>query len=327
MQILEKIEIRRKTVKNIKRMAYLVVMVIVLVLSLTIYTNASKENNQTSKEKVFSQIKYMEGKIANLLNSMNHIEARNYSVVTSEMSKATTEKSQSDNSSSSGGQGEQSGGKSSGGGSGSSSGGQESSNDSSEGATSGNEEKNQKFELKLSGVLTNKEDINWDIIKNEIENLYTSLPSITMDLYQHNINQEDILGLNAEYDKLTSAVKDEKKEETLAELVKVYEYFPKFLRGSGQEMLYTTLIETKLHVYQGYSKLDNPNWQDISNDIKNAIDSYSKLLTSTEIDARKQYNISKGYIMLNELQNAVNLKDTAVFLIKYKNLLEEFNNI
>lgn len=31
--------------------------------------------------------------------------------------------------------------------------------------------------------------------------------------------------------------------------------------------------------------------------------------------------------MLNELQNATNLKDTAVFLIKYKNLLEEMNNI
>ena len=31
--------------------------------------------------------------------------------------------------------------------------------------------------------------------------------------------------------------------------------------------------------------------------------------------------------MLNELQNAVNLKDTTVFLIKYKNLLEEMNNI
>lgn len=314
--------------RNIKRIAYLVVMVIVLVLSLTIYTNASKEDSQTAKEKVFSQIKYMENKIANLLNSMNHIEARNYSVVTSDMSKATTEKSKSKNSSSSGGQGGQSEAKSSGG-SGSSSSGQEeaSASDSSEGATNGKEETNQKFELKASGVLTNKEDINWDIVKNEIENLYTSLPSITMDLYQHNINQEDILGLNAEYDKLTSAVKDEKKVETLAELVKVYEYFPKFLRGSGQEVVYTTLIETKLHVYQGYSKLDNPNWQDISNDIKNAIDSYSKLLTNTEIDAKKQYDVSKGYIMLNELQNAVNLNDPAVFLIKYKNLLEEFNNI
>ncbi|MCI8470876.1 MAG: hypothetical protein HFJ35_05325 [Clostridia bacterium] len=309
--------------KNIKRITYVILFVIVLVLSLTIYTNASKNSEKDQKDKVFSQIKYMEGKIANLLNSMNHVEVRNYSVVTSEMSKATTEKSKSQNSSSSsssegGGSSEKSG---------NASGEQENSEDSSEGATSGEEEKEEKFEMKATGVLTNTEDINWDIIKNEIENIYTSLPSITMDLYQQNISQEDVLGFNTEFDKLTSVAKEEKKEETLTELTKVYEYFPKFLKGSGQEALYTTLVETKWSVFKGYSKLDTGNWQEISKDIKDAIDTYSKLLTNTEIDEKKQYSVSKVYIMINELQNAVNLNDSAVFLIKYKNLLEEMNNI
>ena len=312
--------------KNIKRITYIVLFVIVIVLSFTIYTNASKDNQKEQKDKTFVQIKYMEGKIANLLNAMNHIEARNYSVVTSEMSKETTEKSQSKNSSSSG-ESQESGGKSSSGGGGSSSEGEGSSEDSSEGSTSGEEEKEKKFELKSKGVLTNTEDVNWDIVKSEVENLYTSLPSITMDLYQFNVKQEDVLGFNTEYDRLTSAVKDEKKEDTLAELTKVYEYFPKFLRDSGQEELYTTLVETKMNVFKGYSKLDAGDWQQIARDIKNAVDTYSKLLTNTQIDTRKQYNVSKTYIMLNELQNAVNLEDPAVFLIKYKNLLEEMNNI
>lgn len=317
--------------KNIKRIAYVVVIVILLVLSLTIYTNASKNDEKNQKEKAFSQIKYMEGKIANLFNSMNNIEARNYSVVTSEMSKATTQKSNSENSSSSSeskqGESQSSSSSSSGGDGGSSSQAQESTGDTSEGASSEEKENNKKFELKATNVLTKTDDINWDIVKSEVENIYTSLPSITMDLYQFNINQEDILGFNSEYDKLTTVVKDEKKEDVLAELTKVYEYFPKFLRGSGQELLYTTLIETKWNVFKAYSKLDSGDWQEISNDVKSAIDTYSKLLTNTEIDARKQYNVSKGYIMLNELQNAVSLNDSTVFLIKYKNLLEEMNNI
>ena len=303
--------------KNIKRIAFVLIFIIMLVLSLTIYTNASKDNTKTQKEKAFSQIKYMEGKISNLLNSMNHIEARNYSVVTSEMSKATMGKSKSENSSSESGSGGQSASKEGG----------SSSEDSSEGSEKEDGQSNKKFELQLNGVLTNKEEINWDLIKNEIENLYTSLPAITIDLYQFNISQEDILGFNTQYDRLTTVVQTDNKEETLAELVKVYEYFPKFLRGSGQEELYTTLIETKANVLKGYTKLDAGNWKEIANDIKNAIDIYSKLLTTTEIDTKKQYNISKGYIMLNELQNAVSLKDSAVFLIKYKNLVEEFNNI
>ncbi len=312
--------------KNIRRIGYIVLIVILLVLSLTIYTNASKDNSQNQKEKTFSQIKYMEGKLASLLNTMNNIEVRNYSVVTSELSKETTKKSGSDNSSSksSSGGGGSSGGESSGG---DSSGGQSSSDSSGQEAEGEDSQDNKKFELKSKGVLTNTEDINWESVKSEIETLYTSIPSITIDLYQLDINQEDVLAFNTEFDKLTNVAKDEKKEETLDELTKVYEYIPKFLSSSEQEELYTTLIETKLNVFKAYAKLDGENWQEISNHVKSAIDSFSKLLTSTNIEAREQYNISKAYIMLNELQNAVNLQDKAVFLIKYKNLLEEINNI
>lgn len=311
--------------KNIKRIGYIILIIVVVVLSFTIYTNASKDNSETQKEKTFSQIKFVENKIANLLNTMNNIESRNYGVVTSELSKETTQKSNSDDSSS----GSESGGSSSSGGGSSSGGnsGEKTDSDSSDQEETEEQQNNKKFELKSKGVLTNTAHINWDGIKSEIENLYTSLPSITIDLYQLNINQEDVLAFNTEFDKLTNVVKDEKKEETLDELTKVYEYIPKFLRASEQEELYTTLIETKLNVFKAYAKLDTDNWQEISKDMKNSIDSYSKLLTNTEIDTRKQYNISKAYIMLNELQNAVNLQDTSVFLIKYKNLLEEINNI
>lgn len=296
-----------------------------MVLSLTIYTNASKNNEKNQKEKIFAEVKLIEGKIANLLNSMNNIEARNYSVITSELSKATTEKSSSDNSSSKSGS---SSGSSSGGQQASGGGGQGSS-DSSSGSTSQEEENqdNKKFELKSNGVLTNTDEVNWESIKSEVEGLYTSLPAITMDFYQSNVNQESVLAFNTQYDKLTNVVKDEKKQETLTELTNLYKYLPEFLRSSGQEELYTTLVETKYHIFNGYAKLEGENWQEISNDIKSAVDNYSKLLTSTNVDARKQYNISKGYIMLNELKKAVDLQDITVFLIKYKNLLEEFNNI
>ena len=190
-----------------------------------------------------------------------------------------------------------------------------------------NQESKKKFGMKQKGVLTNSDEINWNSLKSEIENLYLSLPTITMELYQLNVNQEDVLGFNTEYDKLTAMVKGEKKEETLVQLTKLYDYFPKFLRGTGQDELYITLVETKNNILKAYSKLDSQNWQEISNDVKNGIDSYSRLLTSTEVDNSKQYNVSKTYIMLNELQKAVTIQDSSVFLIKYKNLIEEINNI
>ena len=48
---------------------------------------------------------------------------------------------------------------------------------------------------------------------------------------------------------------------------------------------------------------------------------------NTNTDSNKQYVINKIYIMLNELQNAVNMQDESIFLIKYKNILEEMNNL
>lgn len=303
---------------KLKKIIYIILIVIVAVLSLTIYTNASKDDGESQKEKTFSEIKFLETKLINLMNTMNNIEMKNYNVVTTELSKASTQNSDNNSSSSQSGSGGSSGGSSSG---------QTSSSEAAEEGAGDDKQDNKKFELRANGVLTNTENINWDNAKTEVENLYTSLPSITIDLYQTNVNPEDVLGFNTEYDNLTKVIKDENKEETLSELSKLYEYLPKFLKGSEQENLYTTLVETKNNIIKAYSKLDSENWQEISNDITNSINTYSKLLTDTNIPTEKQYSINKIYIMLNELQNAVNMQDTTVFLIKYKNLLEEINNI
>lgn len=184
-----------------------------------------------------------------------------------------------------------------------------------------NNQNNNQFTLNSNGVLTSKKDINWKIIKSEIENLYLSIPTMTIDLYNQNVSQDDILAFNREYDNLAIVVKEEKKVETLTQLSKLYDYLPKFIQVEDE--LYKTVIETKSNIFKAYSKLDTQNWDEIFNDIQNAINIYSKLMTDTNIDVSKQYSINKGYIMLNEMKNAVNIRDTDIFLIKYRNLLEE----
>ena len=309
--------------KKFKKIAYIILIIIIVIMSLTIYTNASKDDGETAKEKVKSEIKFVETKLINLLNNMNNVKIDNYNIVTTEISKNTPE-----NSNTSSEEGSQSGGQSSNQQSKSSSGSgnQQSQSDSQSGSSQEQSEK--KFDLKKDEILTNSQDINWDSIKSEVENLYGDLPSITMDLYQTNkVNQEEILNFNKEYDNLITTVKNEEKQETLTQLSKIYEYLPKFLKSTEQDELYTILVDTKADIFKGYSKLDEDNWNEISVDIKNAIDTYSKLLTNTSIETQKQSNISKGYVVINELQNAVSVKDKSVFLIKYKNLLEEINKM
>ena len=78
--------------KKFKRIAYIVLIAIVVILSLTIYTNANKNNEETQKEKVCSQIKYLETKLINLFNTMNNIKTSDYNIITTEISSKILQK-------------------------------------------------------------------------------------------------------------------------------------------------------------------------------------------------------------------------------------------
>ena len=79
--------------KKFRRIAYIILIAIVVILSLTIYTNASKDNGETEKEKVLAQIKYLETKLTNLFNTMNNIKATDYNIIETEISSETTQNS------------------------------------------------------------------------------------------------------------------------------------------------------------------------------------------------------------------------------------------
>jgi len=325
--IIKKIDVEVEILKKLRMIAYMVLIIVIAILSFTIYVNASKDNSTTQKDKTFSEIQYMEAKLVDLFNCIYNIQAENYKIEVSELTEK--EKSSSSESSSSGeqgGEGQKSG--QSGGENGQSSqgGGQESSSNGGSG-TSNSQSDYKKFDLKSNGVLTGDQNINWDYIKNQVEVMYESIPTFTIDLYQYNINKDDILSFNSEYDKLIIAAKGENKQDMLNQLSKLYEYISGFAQNVTDNTIEKNKIQTKSNVLRAYSKLDTNDWNSMSNDIKNAVSIYSSLLTDTSVDSSKQYNVNKIYISLNELNNAVTTKDASIFLIKYKNLLEEINNI
>ncbi len=310
--------------KKYKKILYIFLIVVVFILGIFLYTTISKGNNEDEKEKTLAEVEYLEKKIVTLLNELNNIESRNYNLSVSEISKENSSQAgqnssgqESKISEENENQGESS--------ENSQEEGQESSTNSN--TSSGEEEKNEEYTLKETGVLTNNDAINWEHLKTEVENLYSPVPTITLDLYSLDIAREDVLGFNQELDNLTTAVKSENKENTLGSLSNLYGYIPKFADKVADDVTYKVIIETKNNLFKGYSKLDSKNWVEISNDIKQAIDVYSNRLVNTNTDSNKQYVINKIYIMLNELQNAVSMQDESIFLIKYKNILEEMNNL
>ena len=310
--------------KKYKKLLFFFLIIVIVVLGVFLYTTLSKSNNEDKEEKTLAEVEYLEKKIVTLLNELNNIESRNYNLSVSEISKEDTNEnaessSQEESKSSQESETQKQSGENT------KQQGQESSTNSN--TSTGEEEKNEEYTLKETGILTNNGNIDWEHLKTEVENLYLPVPTITLDLYSLDISREDILGFNEELDILTTAVKEENKENTLGSLSRLYEYIPKFADKVTDNMIYKGVIETKNNLFKGYSKLDSKNWNEISNDVKKAIDTYSNRIVNTNTDSNKQYVINKIYIMLNELQNAVNLQDESIFLIKYKNILEEMNNL
>jgi len=308
--------------KKYTKIAYIVLILLIILFGFFIYKVFAKNTSEGDvKSKLLSEVKYLENKFSSLFNQTNNINFEKYKISTSKVEEKESEKQNS----SSGGQGantdnskksETSG----------SSGKSEGTNSSEESDSS--KEDNKKYQLEETGILTGNTDINWDYMKNEVENMYTSLYTTTLDLYQTSTNQEDIVNFNKEYDKLTQAVKNENKEETLKELSNLYNYLPKFVDNCTNEEKEKIITNTKNNIFKAYSILDKEDWNQIAQYINNAIQEFTRLVTTVDNKENiNQYNVNKAYIMINELQNAVILGEKDVFLIKYKNLLEELQNI
>lgn len=307
--------------KKYRIIAYIVLITIIIVISSVIYVNANKNPEEDQKQKISSEMEFLESKLLDLANMMNNIQTSKYSVTVKDVP-GQTQESEGGNTSSSQNQSSESDNQ------GQSEGNNNSQSSNSQSSTEQSDSgENKKYELELNGVLNENQQIDWENVKGEVEELYISIPTITLDLYEMNINKDEILNFNKEYDNLIKVVKNENKEEVLGVLNTLYSYMPKFIQNTTDDNVNKTIVETKSYIVSAYSKLDAEKWDGINDDIKKAIDVYSKLLTDTNIDNEKQYSLNKSYVILNEIQNAVNIKDKSVFLIKYKNLLEELENV
>lgn len=299
------------------KIAYIVLILIIFLLGFFIYKVSGKNSsNESIKEKALVEVKHLESEIQNLFNQLNNINFENYKISSTEIKQEENENQTSDTAQNSTGNGGESSRKS----------GNTNSSKSSE--TTSQTSNNKQYILEETGVLTKSSEIDWNQIKNDVERIYTSLYPTTLDLYQTSTNQQDIVNFNKEYDNLTKAVKDENKENSLKELSILYDYLPKFIENCTDNEKEKTVIKTKNYIFKAYSVLDKEDWSDILNNINSATQEFTKLVTNIDNkENENQYNINKTYVILNELQNAVALKDKEVFLIKYINLLEELQNM
>ena len=310
--------------KKYQKIAYIFLVIFILSIAFILFKSYADSNkNEDEKEKTETEIQRIELSFVNMFNELNNIKFENYRINTSQINKEDLK----DNSSSSASESTPSSGGSSS--SENSSSGEQGESQKENGSSQSSEEskENQNYEMKLSGVLTNNSDINWENLKNEVEILYSAIPSLTIDLYKININKEKITNFNQEYDNLMKAIKEENKQNALDTLANLYNYLPDFIENSTDDTNKKILIRTKNNIFKAYSLLDKNDWNAITENVNLANQEFTKMLTNSQSSNKNQYIINKAYVQINELQKSTQTKEKEIFLIKYKNLLEELENI
>lgn len=310
--------------KKYQKIAYIFLVIFILSIAFILFKSYADSNkNEDEKEKTETEIQRIELSFVNMFNELNNIKFENYRINTSQINKEDLK----DNSSSSASESTPSSGGSSS--SENSSSGEQGESQKENGSSQSSEEskENQNYEMKLSGVLTENSDINWENLKNEVEILYSAIPSLTIDLYKININKEKITNFNQEYDNLMKAIKEENKQNALDALANLYNYLPDFIENSTDDTNKKILIRTKNNIFKAYSLLDKNDWNTITENVNLANQEFTKILTNSQSSNKNQYIINKAYVQINELQNLTQTKEKEIFLIKYKNLLEELENI
>ena len=356
-----KYNVKGVQMENLKKIGYIFLIFIITGICVSVVVfgyKKNKDNNNQEKDKVASEIKYIEDQIIDILNKMNNLDLNNYQLSVKDMksndnnesssskqsSKGSSEQSSSESSGesseqssseSSGESSEQSssGGSeqaskessSSGGGSGQESSGQDSKSQSGSATDSSGTQK--RYEMELSNILSNNsEEIDWQTIKGTMEELYAVDPTMILDLYNIGIAEEQVLNFNVQLDKITKAVQDENKQDTLNELATLYSFLPIYFENLSIDENYTNILKTKSNVFLAYSLLDSGDWTKINEYVNNAITEFSKVMGNIT-ETEKSSNINKSYIILNEFKSAIDVQSKEIFLVKYKNLLEEIKSI
>lgn len=267
----------------------------------------NKDENKTLKQKASASIQYLDNSLISILNSLNNISLKNYYVATD---KVELDSDSSDESSSSTQESNSSG----------------VSNDSKESKDGEGKKTITINNMKSTSILLSKRnDLDWDSIKSEIENLYSIWNSIIIDLYKLGISNEDILRFSDDLDKAVVNVKQENRELCLIYISNLYNTLPTFLTIFSDDGVKTNLQWVKAHILKAYVSASNKDWNTVNSEISLADQSYSAVMSNAEFVNKKSYNTNKTYVSLKELQNAVSLQDEDVFFIKYKNFIEEIN--
>lgn len=283
---MKKVNFGGNMLKNIIKTLSIIFLIALVIISFSGCSKEKKDEEQL-RNKNISEIDYLENYIMSLINSINNIDLKQYD--------AKIEKTENLN---------------------------EILQENEEISSKDTENNVVQYSMVPNIVLNADKTINWENLKLGIENLNNTWPSIIVDLYKANVDNNKLTEFSNLINTCIGNIKNENRTETLNNLAKLYEYIPVFLEKIVPNEQQVELAKTKVEVIKAYVNIDFENWDGLKGNLDSATSNFEPILNNTN-ESEKEYNIRKVYVLLQEFKNAVDTKDKDLLFMKYKNLMEE----
>ena len=161
----------------IKRKNRLFIVVIIIMQMFFLTGCSRKDDGKELKNKVDEEMKYLDSQIVGMINNLNNISYKNYLVLQQNKDESKDKNSNNKNNTSSEETSE--------------------SSKSSSGEQSINGEENKitsnTFDVIPNSILDSSREPDWNVLKIDIEKLYSTWSTVMLDLYKLNIDNNDIL--------------------------------------------------------------------------------------------------------------------------------------
>lgn len=305
------------------------VIIVLLVLSSLIVFASNGKKELTLEEKVTQEIKYIDNYLVSMLGDFNGLHIGNF-LKEDNSSEWQFDSLQADTKSNSNNQSSNN--------TNSSSENSANMNQTSNSQSNSQEESQSKDHLINSkpnskeaqnGILANegKYETQWETIQTQIENLYQTWNTISIDLNSLNVVGKTILSFNDFLNTSTQNIKKKDKAKAMSEIVKLYQLLPQYSQDYKPDSKETNVLEIKASVVAAYVDVSNGEWDAAKKQLSGAITQFTNLLNSVGQGFQNQTLVNQCYILVNELNKAITLQDKEIFFIQYQNLMGKMDII
>ncbi len=293
-----------------------IIIVVLIISSLFVYASNNNQNQAKSlEEKVSQEIKYLNSYLIAILGNFNGLTIENnvFQLSPEETELEKTENKPADVTSE-----EDQGGEAGSSNSGASQNENDKSNQNNKNNQSGASDKTQDGLLNHNG----KYETRWTKIKSQIEELYSVWNTVSLDLHALNVDGNSILSFSNILNTATQNIKKEDKAKSMEDLGKLDQLLSEYMNSYAPNTREKEFLDVEIQTVLAYINATNDKWEEASKNADLAEQSLANVINSVDTqNSQKQATINQCYILVNELRNAVNIKDKDIFYIQYQNLI------